>query len=98
MSLTQLSEAMTDIAGRPILASGLGKIESGERRVDVDDLVALAVALDVSPVRLLLPRPTSEEAEAASLDAREVDLHRAAGPADFVLPSGGSVPWTRAWS
>jgi transcriptional regulator with XRE-family HTH domain len=35
-------------------ASVLGKIEAGARRVDVDDLVALAAALDVAP-QLLLP-------------------------------------------
>ncbi len=40
--------------GKPILKSGLSKIESGDRRVDVDDLVALAVALEVNPNRLLL--------------------------------------------
>ena len=31
------------------------KIEKGERRVDVDDLVALALALGVTPNRLTLP-------------------------------------------
>lgn len=41
--------------GRPILPSGLLKLERGQRRVDVDDLIALALALDVSPVTLLMP-------------------------------------------
>ena len=45
--------------GRDIPPLGLRRIESGERRVDVDDLVALALALDVSPLALLLPRETS---------------------------------------
>ncbi len=58
LSLEGLSEAM-DRAGRPILPSGLSKIEQGDRRVDVDDLAALAVALGVNPSRLLL----SDEAE-----------------------------------
>ncbi|MEV6124883.1 helix-turn-helix transcriptional regulator [Streptomyces sp. NPDC052077] len=40
-------------AGRPMSASVLGKVEAGTRRVDVDDLVALAAALDVPPARLL---------------------------------------------
>ncbi|MFF7982322.1 helix-turn-helix domain-containing protein [Streptomyces sp. NPDC007901] len=45
--------------GRPILPSGITKIEQGSRRVDADDLVALAVALKVTPTRLLLgPPPT----------------------------------------
>lgn len=46
-------------AGRPIPALGLRRIEQGTRRVDADDLVALALALDVSPATLLMPR-TSE--------------------------------------
>jgi hypothetical protein len=41
--------------GREIPPLGLRRIESGERRVDVDDLAALAVALNVSPLALLLP-------------------------------------------
>jgi transcriptional regulator with XRE-family HTH domain len=39
----------------PIPDLGLRRIESGDRRVDADDLMALAVALDVSPVTLLMP-------------------------------------------
>src|SRR5262249_21828276 len=39
----------------PILDTGLMKIEKGERRVDVDDLVALALALGVTPNRLIMP-------------------------------------------
>lgn len=40
--------------GRPLSVSAISKIEKGQRRVDPDDLVALAVALNVSPMRLLL--------------------------------------------
>jgi transcriptional regulator with XRE-family HTH domain len=40
--------------GRPISPSGLHKIERGDRRVDVDDLVAIALALDTTPNQLLL--------------------------------------------
>jgi transcriptional regulator with XRE-family HTH domain len=47
-----LAERVT-AAGRPMSASVLGKVEAGARRVDVDDLVALAAALDVDPVQLL---------------------------------------------
>lgn len=36
-------------------ASALSRIETGARRVDTDDLLAIAAALDVSPLALLLP-------------------------------------------
>jgi transcriptional regulator with XRE-family HTH domain len=51
-SLQDLSDRLTEV-GRPIVASGLSKIERGDRRVDVDDLVALAAALDTIPNDLL---------------------------------------------
>jgi transcriptional regulator with XRE-family HTH domain len=41
--------------GRPLGHSAVDQIEKGKRRVDVDDLMALAVALGVSPISLLLP-------------------------------------------
>ncbi|GII89638.1 hypothetical protein Ssi03_76280 [Sphaerisporangium siamense] len=40
-------------AGRPLTASVLSKIESGSRRIDVDDLAAIANALGASPALLL---------------------------------------------
>lgn len=39
--------------GRPLSASVVGKIEAGTRRVDADDLVALAAVFTVTPARLL---------------------------------------------
>ncbi|GAA1243348.1 hypothetical protein GCM10009676_31210 [Prauserella halophila] len=41
--------------GRPIPPLGLSRIEKGTRRVDADDLTALAVVLGVNPNRLLFP-------------------------------------------
>lgn len=54
LDLAGLSERLR-LLGHPLSVSGLSKIELGQRRVDVDDLIALAVALDVTPNRLLLP-------------------------------------------
>lgn len=53
-STTQLSDMLAE-AGRVIHASAVTKIEAGDRRVDAGDLVALANALDVSPMTLLSP-------------------------------------------
>jgi transcriptional regulator with XRE-family HTH domain len=57
LSYEALSRKLGEV-GRPILATGLVKIVNGTRRVDVDDLMALAVALRVNPSTLLLP-PTA---------------------------------------
>lgn len=58
MSYTELAERLIRL-DRPIPTLGLRKIESGGRRVDVDDLMALALALDVSPISLLMPKSES---------------------------------------
>lgn len=54
MQYKELAEKLTEV-GRPIAPLGLRRIESGERKVDVDDLMAFAVVFDVSPLTLLLP-------------------------------------------
>ncbi|WP_409473121.1 helix-turn-helix domain-containing protein [Streptomyces sp. HC307] len=54
MTKKQLADR-TEELGRPIPPLGVSRIEAGTRRVDVDDLAALAVALRVSPITLLLP-------------------------------------------
>jgi transcriptional regulator with XRE-family HTH domain len=84
LSLQALSDRLAAL-GRPILPSGLSKIEQGTRRVDVDDLVALAAALETVPSRLLVNperkrggngRPGYGEYE-ASIDAAVAALRRA---------------------
>jgi transcriptional regulator with XRE-family HTH domain len=54
LGYAELSRQLAEI-GREIPPLGLRRIESGQRRVDADDLVALAVALDASPIILLMP-------------------------------------------
>lgn len=72
LTLAQLSERM-ERAGRPLIPQGLQKIEQGTRRVDADDLMALALALEVTPNRLLL----DAEADGADLQLTpEVEVPR----------------------
>lgn len=52
LSTATLSRRLAEI-GHPIHATGITKIEKGTRRVDVDDLAALAQALGVEPEVLL---------------------------------------------
>lgn len=54
MSQNDLSAKLREV-GRPIPTLGIHRIENGDRRVDVDDLVAIAVALGVSPTTFLVP-------------------------------------------
>src|SRR5688572_761624 len=62
LTLQQLSNRLAEL-GRPILLSALSKIEKGQRRVDTDDLVAIALALEVSPNHLLLSDDAESESE-----------------------------------
>jgi hypothetical protein len=57
MTAADLSARLTEI-GHPIVDSGIHKTELGDRRVDVDDLVAFAEALGVEPAVLLLGEST----------------------------------------
>lgn len=69
LTLRALAAALKE-AGRPLSADALNKIENGApdaeptksvRRVDVDDLMALAVVFEVNPSALLLPLDDSPE-------------------------------------
>ena len=57
LTYAQLSRKLK-AAGRAIPELGLRRIEDGDRRVDVDDLMALAEALEVWPIALLMPTTT----------------------------------------
>jgi len=87
LSLNRLS-ALLEEAGRPVPPLGLSRMIKAERRVDVDELVALAEVLDVTPDVLLAPPeeaagdPLPEHAAAAAarqLAARIEDLLEVAG-------------------
>ena len=56
LTYKELEKRLTNL-GRTIPELGLRRIEAEARRVDVDDLLALAVALEVSPLQLLLHLP-----------------------------------------
>lgn len=84
-SLQDLSERLTE-AGRPLSGNTLSEIELGARRVDVDDLAALAVALGVMPNALLL-RNSARRGETTQITgAGEVDALRAWDWADGIRP------------
>ena len=59
LTLSELSSSLGEV-GHRILPSGLSKIEQGDRGVDVDDLVAMALALGVHPNALLFPSSATD--------------------------------------
>lgn len=66
LGYAELSRRLKAI-GRSIPELGLRRIEEGERRVDADDLMALAGALDVSPITLLMPPTTDADTTCATV-------------------------------
>ncbi|MGR7023745.1 helix-turn-helix domain-containing protein [Geodermatophilus sp. URMC 62] len=61
LTVRDLAARLREIDHQPLShPSAVSKVENGDRRVNADDLVALAVALDVSPNRLLLDGGASE--------------------------------------
>lgn len=54
MTYTELVQKLADI-GHPIPILGIRRIERFERRIDVDDLVALAAVLEVDPWSMTAP-------------------------------------------
>ena len=61
LNYTELSDLLQEVAGWSINAVGIRRIESGERRVTPDDLVALAIALEVTPITLLMSNLDSRD-------------------------------------
>lgn len=103
MSFAELSRQLHK-EGRIIPPLGLSRIEAGLRRVDADDLVALAVALGVSPITLLLPVDTDQDGEVQITAARAAKAKRVWSWLSASYPLDGSVlqfysdalpPWER---
>lgn len=76
MSFAGLARRL-ELLGRPIAPLGLRRIETGDRRVDADDLVALAAALRVSPVALLNPDAEDDQDPVEVTGVGTVPAHRA---------------------
>jgi 8-oxo-dGTP pyrophosphatase MutT (NUDIX family)/transcriptional regulator with XRE-family HTH domain len=85
LTYRELSNRLSEL-GREIPALGLSRIEKGTRRVDADDLVALAIALGVNPTALLLPRDTLSESEIKLTETEPTFAAAAWGWADGRAP------------
>ncbi|MER6351234.1 helix-turn-helix transcriptional regulator [Streptomyces sp. NPDC001634] len=76
--------------GRAIPPLGISRIEAGTRRVDADDLVALALALNVSPLTLLLPARSDNELIGLATDEKQL---RSRIAWLWALGQGPAVDW-----
>jgi transcriptional regulator with XRE-family HTH domain len=65
LGLRALSNKLGDL-GWPLSYNAIDQIERGRRRAGVDDLMALSVALDCSPISLLMPK-VADQAEMVSV-------------------------------
>lgn len=85
--------------GRPLIPLAVSRLERGERRTDVDDLLALAVALGVNPSALLLPRHVPPGTVVELTPACRVPAGDAWAWADGSrpLPAEGDEDTGRAW-
>lgn len=72
--------------GRNIPASGITRMEKGERQVTVDELAALAVAFGVSPSALLLPLEDDDDVDVEVTGAGRVPADAAWDWADGKRP------------
>lgn len=93
LSFNRASAALEEL-GRTLPPLAFSRTMKGERRIDVDELVALAVLLDVNPSALLFPRHVAPNDE-IELTPK---VHRAAGPvwgwADGKIPLPGPTQRT----
>lgn len=79
-------------AGRAISHSAISKIENGERRVDVDDLVVFAYVLDTTPAALLTP-PDDAPVPTGLPDGRYLDEEIWAWMRDLSPLIAGRLVW-----
>lgn len=93
LSQAELAERATRL-GRPMSASVVSKTEKLDRRIDVDDLIAFAVALGVTPNRLLLPPSVADDEPVELLPEVRVSAMNAWkwATGDQPLPNGTAPP------
>jgi transcriptional regulator with XRE-family HTH domain len=74
LSIRDLTATLAELLDKPFHPSGVVKIEKAERGVDADELVALALALGVTPNRLLLTDEIADDTVAltATVTASQV--------------------------
>lgn len=91
MSTYKLSARLAEL-GWPIRPDGITKLEGLERATTVDDLVALAIALDCSPNRLLFPSELSVSRDDVQYGSYVVSEQTRADTGDMWRWADGEYP------
>ena len=94
LTLADLATRLAEL-DRSYTLSTLSRIEQGKRRVDTDELVALALALDVPPNAILFPPDEHHEARTkltANIEADTAAVLRWAASGDTAGLSGRAAP------
>ncbi|MFF9087745.1 helix-turn-helix domain-containing protein [Streptomyces sp. NPDC014991] len=85
ISTTVMAERLTAL-GRRIAQSGVTRLEAGQRRIDVDDLTALAAVLGVRPASLL---PSGAPLDPCASGEHAYDNREISGPGPRVCNDCG---------
>jgi transcriptional regulator with XRE-family HTH domain len=93
-------EVVRRLAGldRPMDRSNLGRIERGETTGQLDNVIALALALGCSPIHLMLPRDDEEEVEMAPKRSLSAADARAWLRGSKILDDGDPIAYIAAMS
>jgi transcriptional regulator with XRE-family HTH domain len=91
MTLRDMAAALTAL-GRPIGENSLGRMERGERRVDVDDLYAVAEVLEVPVAHLLEGRVDATVSATVRAHAQVAAVVGHAEDARVVTDRAGRTP------
>lgn len=92
LELTDLAQRLGDL-GHNISVSSLSRLETGKRRVDVMDLMALALALEVTPSRILLPGGDPASIVSITTGSAPVSIQYVHDWAAGLNPSATFTPW-----
>lgn len=96
LDLAGLSKELKQI-GWPISVAALSRLENRDRRIDVDDLVAISAALDVSPLELLFTNETLDGSQGTGLPGELETSEVWAWATDETVPLSSPTAFYRHW-
>lgn len=96
MDLRTMSDGLEAI-GRKLSTSGISKLENGDRRVDVDDLTAIAYLLRTTPAALLTPPEDGTDLTGVPESYLPEEVKKWARGELTLTPEGLLAYWQQEW-